>query len=62
MDFDEEDDDIILVLPVASGATNLLNTQPKLRRNLVWIKPQLQRRQQKVFTQHDIGTKTTRTL
>ena len=39
MDFDEEDDDIILVLPVASGATNLLNTQPKLRRNLVWIKP-----------------------
>ena len=39
MDFDEEDDDIILVLPVASGATNLLNILPKLRRNLVWIKP-----------------------
>ena len=29
----------ILVLPVASGATNLLNIIPKLRRNLVWIKP-----------------------
>ena len=42
MDLDEEDDDIILSLLVASGVKNLLSIHPKSRRRLVWVKPWLQ--------------------
>ena len=43
MDFDEEVDGIILVVPVASGVANLLNILPKPRRQLVQVKFWLQR-------------------
>ena len=43
MDFDEEDDEIMLWLLVASGTTNLLSIQPKSELQLVWVKPWLQK-------------------
>ena len=39
MDFDEEDDGIILMLLVASSVINLLSILPKSREPLVWVKP-----------------------
>ena len=41
MDFDKEDNDIILLPLVASGVTNVLGTPSKSRRQLAWIKPWL---------------------
>ena len=46
IDFDE-DDDIILLLLVASGVKNLLSILPKSRPRLVLVKPWLQRRSTK---------------
>ena len=43
MDFDGEDDEIVLLLLVVSGATNLLSIQPKSRLQLVWVKTWLQK-------------------
>ena len=51
MDFDEKDDNIILLLLVVSGITSLLNILPNSRRLLVWIKIK------KVLLLHYIGTK-----
>ena len=49
MDFDKEGDDIILLLLLASGATNLLSIVPKLRRQLVWLNLGYSANQQKAF-------------
>ena len=38
MDFDEKDDNIILLLLVVSGITDLLNILPNSSMLLVWIK------------------------
>ena len=46
IDFDE-DEDIILLLLVASGVKNLLSILPKSRRRLLLVKPWLQRRSTK---------------
>ena len=47
MDFDGEDDDIILLLIVAPSVTGLLSILPKSKRQLVWVKPWLQGRSTK---------------
>ena len=65
MDFDEKDDDIILLLLVASGVTNVLSVLAKSRWQLVWVKTLVTTQIQKSVhynTQHYIGTKTTRPL
>lgn len=51
MDFDEKDDNIILLLLVASGITDLLNILPNSSMLLVWIKIK------KFLLLHYIGTK-----
>ena len=50
MDFDGEDDDIILLLIVAPSVTGLLSILPKSKRQLVWVKPWLQGRSTKLLT------------
>ena len=47
MDFDEEGDDITLLLFVASGMTNVQIILPISRGQIVWIKPWLQRKSAK---------------
>ena len=51
MDFDEKDDNIILLLLVVSGKTDLLNILPNSSMLLVWIKIK------KFLLLHYIGTK-----
>ena len=53
IDFDE-DEDIILLLLVASGVKNLLSILPKSRRRLLLVKPWLQRRSTKSIYHHII--------
>ena len=55
--YDGNDDNIILLLFVASCATSLLSTLQKSRLQLVWVKSLLQRR-----SEHFIETKTARPL
>ena len=49
MDSEKEGDNIILLLLLASGATNLLSIVPKLRRQLVWLNLGYKAKQQKAF-------------
>lgn len=51
MDFDEKDDNIILLLLVVSGITDLLNILPNSSMLLMWIKIK------KFLLLHYIGTK-----
>ena len=57
MNFDKEDDHILLLL-VASGVAILLTILPKLKRQLVWVKSWLQRNI-KFLSQHYIRNKPT---
>ena len=47
MDFDEENDDIMLLLLVAFVVTSLLNALQRSRQQLMWVKPWLQCRSTK---------------
>ena len=61
MDFDKEEDDIILLLLAASGVTNVWSILSKSRRQLAMVKRWLHHRSVKCLSQH-IGTKTTKPL
>ena len=64
MNFDKEDSEIILLLPVMSGVKIFLSILPRSKWQLVWVKPWLQHRSIKSVYLNIIytGTKTTRLL